>query len=605
MSINNTLNMPALAAQYIAAGYTPVRLHPNSKRPIGKSWQTRTSKPEHFQPNDNIGISLKDLHDVDLDKPQSRIAGHHLLPETPARFGHHGEVTHYIYKPTNPTITRTKRYGKPDVVVEIRTSSGSQTMAPGSWWVASKEGDEREPERIAWHGHGRVPQPAEVDGAVLVEAVLNTFALARMAADTGSGSYHDMALAMAGFCYHREIDEETAIAVIEELLTSQGSDSGHPQEVRDTYRRADEGAHIAVWDALTGSVRDELRIHIALGAQVADDSDFDDISNEAYTQPKNRWATIDVDSATLTSEPPAREWAMDGWIPRGVVTGLAGPPGVAKSTLALQLCMLHCLGRSFAGADIARGPAMFITVEDDANELWRRVDRLRDGHWVEADEVQGLHLLAAGQTATSLVDVDRESKSCQTRAMKELTEHIESTGATFVVLDLIGDFWTGNENARAEVAAYVRIHLGRLAAALNIAVVCISHLNKAGGVSGSTAWEGSYRSLIQMTRDGGERIHLQVMKANYAPPMLEPIVVRWAQGCIEVIPQEEMNAEQEAEIHEMCERALTDQWLGVETIRGVLEMNRAECRRCLNRMVELGLVETQHRGNADRWRRIG
>jgi hypothetical protein len=290
-----------------------------------------------------------------------------------------------------------------------------------------------------------------------------------------------------------------------------------------------------------------------------------------------------------------------------VVTGLAGEPGVAKSTLALQLCVHHCLGIPYLGQDVGAGSAVFITVEDDAHELHRRYHRICDGLFVSPDEVPGLSLIAATDMMTELVRVMKEGGSPRsTKLFRMLEELVIERKAKFLVLDLIGDFWDGNENARAEVSSYVRAHLGRFAARLGVAVLAISHLNKAGGVSGSTAWLGSYRSAIAMTRANGEVIEVIRMKANYAPPMTEPVKVRWAEGYVAPIPAAELRAAADEQLGIRAAALPADEWMGVQALQEYWECSRAEAKRTVAALVEMGKLRLQvpQRGGRSQWQLI-
>lgn len=74
---------------------------------------------------------------------------------------------------------------------------------------------------------------------------------------------------------------------------------------------------------------------------------------------------------------PRREWLVPDLIPGGTVTMLGGDGGTGKSTLALGLAVATVAGSPRAGRSIEGcGPAAFLSAEDDADELHRRLDAI-------------------------------------------------------------------------------------------------------------------------------------------------------------------------------------------------------------------------------------
>ena len=64
-------------------------------------------------------------------------------------------------------------------------------------------------------------------------------------------------------------------------------------------------------------------------------------ANVAYLMPRLKV----IDPITLEGKPiPDRKWMVDGWVPQGNVTMLAGDGGVGKSLLAQQLLTCAAIG---------------------------------------------------------------------------------------------------------------------------------------------------------------------------------------------------------------------------------------------------------------------
>src|SRR3546814_17975569 len=104
-------------------------------------------------------------------------------------------------------------------------------------------------------------------------------------------------------------------------------------------------------------------------------------------------------------EPSERQWAWAGNIPHRQATYLTGPGSAGKSLLGQQLATCHALGRPFLGVDTRGGPALYITREDDKDELPRRHAAIcRAPHDQPAALSGHLHMvsLAAGLRADRL-----------------------------------------------------------------------------------------------------------------------------------------------------------------------------------------------------------
>src|SRR5262245_3827300 len=67
----------------------------------------------------------------------------------------------------------------------------------------------------------------------------------------------------------------------------------------------------------------------------------------------DEWTPIDL-AALALREPQPPHFIVDGWLPAGYATLLAGHGGVGKSAIALMLAVSIALGRSFAGLAVER-----------------------------------------------------------------------------------------------------------------------------------------------------------------------------------------------------------------------------------------------------------
>jgi RecA-family ATPase len=70
-------------------------------------------------------------------------------------------------------------------------------------------------------------------------------------------------------------------------------------------------------------------------------------------------------------------WHVPGLIPADTVTLLGGDGGTGKSLLAAQLAAATALGAPWIGfEEIFWGPSIYLSCEDDIDELHRRFDRI-------------------------------------------------------------------------------------------------------------------------------------------------------------------------------------------------------------------------------------
>lgn len=233
-------------------------------------------------------------------------------------------------------------------------------------------------------------------------------------------------------------------------------------------------------------------------------------------------------------QPPERLWALKDWIPARQATYLTGPGSAGKSLLAQQLCTCIALGLPFMGVPTQQAAAIYITCEDDEDELHRRQSAICKAAGVELADVHAKLFLAsiAGWTGTALCHFDDTGRLHQSECFELLKTTVERAGSRFVVLDNVAHLYGGNENIRNEVAAFVNL-LNGLALAIDGSVVLIGHPNKAGAeFSGSTAWENQVRSRLFLETPDEVDHDLRVLtapKANYAPKGGR-LTFRWYRG---------------------------------------------------------------------------
>jgi RecA-family ATPase len=249
-----------------------------------------------------------------------------------------------------------------------------------------------------------------------------------------------------------------------------------------------------------------------------------------------------VDIAAWQGQPvPERVWTVKDRIPGSNVTLLSGEGSVGKTILALQLGAATVLGRDWLGTMPEPGPALIVCCEDDAGELWRRLDLIFRHYEAAYTDFKDMHLMALAGEETLMAVPDRNGLIQPTKLFGRIREAARDIRPSLIVLDNAADIYGGNENDRAQVRQFVSMLRG-VAIGAGAGVLLTSHpsltgINTGTGLSGSTAWNASVRSRLYLKRattdkdeepDPDLRV-FEVMKANYGP-IGETITLRWKNG---------------------------------------------------------------------------
>ena len=239
-----------------------------------------------------------------------------------------------------------------------------------------------------------------------------------------------------------------------------------------------------------------------------------------------------MSAAELSALPvPEREWVWNSWLPLGTASLLGGPAGAGKSYLAQTIAMAVSRGLTLFGAETQMMSTMYLTCEDDAGELKKRGESIAKSLGFSLTEFNDCYLHSK---------VGDENPAICGRGLKksdsyyELDQWMGDLKLQLVFLDVIPDFWEGNEIIRQEVNTFVKGFLGSLAKRHNACVVGLHHPSVAGqasgeGRSGSTAWEGSVRSRLYLSGAGKNDIRkLSLKKSNYSS--LQDINLVWGEA---------------------------------------------------------------------------
>lgn len=238
---------------------------------------------------------------------------------------------------------------------------------------------------------------------------------------------------------------------------------------------------------------------------------------------------------------PPREWLVPDLIPMSNVTLLGGDGGTGKSLLAMQLAAGVAAGRAWLDAMPRNGRALYLSAEDDRNELHRRLNDICRSMCMDLADLSRLTILPLAGEDALLAHEQKGAGLHPTQLFQMVESRVATERPALVVLDTLADLFPANENDRALVRQFVGLLRG-LAIRHACAVVLLSHPSLTGmstgtGASGSTAWNNSVRSRLYLERikgDNGRELDpdarvLTTKKSNYGRTGNE-IRMTWRNG---------------------------------------------------------------------------
>ncbi|WP_070151086.1 AAA family ATPase [Sphingobium phenoxybenzoativorans] len=235
---------------------------------------------------------------------------------------------------------------------------------------------------------------------------------------------------------------------------------------------------------------------------------------------------------------PDREWTAKDWIPLLSTTYLTGPGSVGKSLMTQQLLTCIARGSPFMGLAVRSAISLYVTAEDDLDELHRRQEAINDRLGCSMQDLAGrlflLSLKGSPDTALATIDTDRRLRI--EPLYRQLLETIDAHAIGAMAFDNASHGLNGDENSRHAVAKFLGL-MDSLSMAMDGPMILIGHPNKAGAeFSGSTAWENQVRNRLFLSfpdsLEGPIDPNLRSLsrsKSNYAARG-EAITFRWLEG---------------------------------------------------------------------------
>ena len=128
---------------------------------------------------------------------------------------------------------------------------------------------------------------------------------------------------------------------------------------------------------------------------------------------------------------------------------------IGKSILSLHLATAVVLGRDWLRTLPEPGPAIVVCCEDDADELWRRLDLIFKHYGAAYTEFKDLHVSALAGEETLMAVPDRNGLIKATKLFERIHEAACDIEPKLIVLDNSADMFGGNENDRAQVRQFI------------------------------------------------------------------------------------------------------------------------------------------------------
>lgn len=212
------------------------------------------------------------------------------------------------------------------------------------------------------------------------------------------------------------------------------------------------------------------------------------------------------------------QWLWPGRIARGKISMIAGDPGLGKSQLTLNMAALVSHGGVWPvdGSRCEQGSVILLSAEDSV------ADTIRPRLEAAGADLGHIHILDAVRVRDSNGDPAQRGFTLQ-EDLPALADTIRRAGnVSLVIIDPVSAYLGGTDSHRASDVRALFSPMKDLAETYNVAIVCVSHLNKGLSVSamsrvnGSGAFVAAVRAayLVARTKEDTDRRVFVPLKNN-------------------------------------------------------------------------------------------
>jgi len=216
---------------------------------------------------------------------------------------------------------------------------------------------------------------------------------------------------------------------------------------------------------------------------------------------------------------PEPEWLVEPLLAEGSIAALIGIPASFKSFIAVEFALSIAAGRPAYSHPVRQGPVVYVAAEG-TKSFARRLRGWAEGR--DAPVPDRFYLLS--QAVLFLDEGDVDDLEAAIAALDERPR--------LVVIDTLARAMTGGDENSARDMGMLIAGAERLRVD-GTSVLLVHHLNRQGGIRGSSALTGALDTLVEAKR-GGERVTLVCRKQQdaeeFAPITLASRVIDLRDG---------------------------------------------------------------------------
>ena len=199
--------------------------------------------------------------------------------------------------------------------------------------------------------------------------------------------------------------------------------------------------------------------------------------------------------------PPPRGWLLGNTFCRRFLSSLFGDGGVGKTAVRYAQALALTTGRNLTGEHVfQRARVLIISLEDDADELRRRILAARLHFNIPASDLDGwLFLSSPGAAAGKLMTTDQKGRAVLGQLAIHLEAEIVANKIDLVLLDPFVKSHSVDENLNSLIDDLAQV-LSDLAAKHDIAIDLPHHISKGVADPGNANRGRGASSLVNACR---------------------------------------------------------------------------------------------------------